>query len=286
MKRFVFATLLASVMIHAQRPAFEVVSVKPSPANCAGPGPNNGPNPGRLDLPCVPIRALIRAAYGLLAGDQIAARSMQIIGGPSWLDNDRFDISAKASGPAPATQMMGPMMQSLLEDRFQLKVHVEARESPVYALTAPKGAAKLTAAKPENCVPLDLNNRELWAGRGARPCGIPQTVGRASGITTLSVDGATMEEFAGRVLPSYAGRTVIDKTGITGRFDLRLEFTRDLSASPIQLNGVPQPAPPAADPTGPSIFTALQDQLGLKLSPDKAPVNVLVIDSIQKPAEN
>jgi uncharacterized protein (TIGR03435 family) len=210
---------------------------------------------------------------------------MQVLGGPAWLDTDKFDISAKAEGQAPATQMMGPMMQTLLEERFQLKVHVEAKESPVYVMTVAKGGPKVKLANPGGCVPLDLNNRELWAVGATTPCGMPK-ISVKSGLSILDVAGATLEEFAGRVLSGQAGRVVVDKTGLAGRYDLHLEFARDLSAGSVQLNGVGQPAPPLADSAGPSIFTALQEQLGLRLSPDKAPLNVMVIDSIQKPTEN
>jgi uncharacterized protein (TIGR03435 family) len=275
-------------MLYAQpapRPTFEVASVKPSAANCNGPGRNSGPTPGRLELPCVPVRPLIRSAYGAFTGDQIAARAMQVVGGPAWLDTDRYDISAKADGTPSATQMMGPMLQTLLEERFHLKVHVEAKESPVYALTVAKSASKLTPWKEGSCVPLDLSNPSLWSGGGPTPCGVPKMSMKA-GVSILDVGGATMEEFAGRILTGQAGRPVVDKTGLTGRYDLHLEYTREDTAGPVRLNGMSQPVPPPSDSAGPSIFTALQEQLGLKLSPDKAPLNVIVIDSVQKPTEN
>jgi uncharacterized protein (TIGR03435 family) len=108
-------------------------------------------------------------------------------------------------------------------------------------------------------------------------------MGMKAGVSILEVGGATMEEFAGRILSGQAGRPVVDKTGLTGRYDLHLEYTRDDS---VRLNGMSQPVPPPSDSAGPSIFTALQEQLGLKLSPDKAPLNVVVIDAVQKPTEN
>jgi uncharacterized protein (TIGR03435 family) len=267
----------------APRPSFEVASIKPSPANCA-PG-RNGPTPGRIEMSCITVRNLIRAAYGALAGDQIAARMLDVVGGPGWLDTDHYDISAKAEGPARVTQMIGPMLQALLEERFQLKVHLEPRETPVYALMVAKGSPKLTPAKEGSCVPIDLNNLEQWRGSNASPCGMPRMSFKA-GVTTLDVPGATMEEFAGRVLPSQTNRPLIDKTGLTGRYDIHLEFSREMPAGTVTLNGVPQPAPPPAEMAGPSIYTAIQEQLGLKLAPDKAPINVVVIDSVQKPAAN
>jgi uncharacterized protein (TIGR03435 family) len=209
---------------------------------------------------------------------------MQVLGGPAWLDTDRYTISAKAEGQPSATVMMSVMLQTLLEDRFQLKIHVEPKESPVYALTVAKAAPKLTPAKEGACVVLDLNNREHWNEPKFTPCGFPRTSYK-DGLTTMEVSGITMEEFAGR-LPIFPDpRPAVDRTGLTGRYDIRLSFTRELPGG-IQLNGVNQPAPPPSENAGPSIFTALQEQLGLKLSPDKAPVDVLVVDSVQKPVEN
>lgn len=289
MSRAVFVILLlaASYPLSAQtpaRPTFEVASVKPSPADCAGPGRGLGPSPGRLELPCMTVRNLIRAAYGSLKGGQIAPRPMQVLGGPAWLDTDRYSISAKAEGQPSAIVMMGPMLQTLLEDRFQLKIHVEPKETPVYALTVSK-TPKLTPTKEGSCVPVDLNNREHWNATGFMPCGFPK-MSPKDGMTAFEVNGITMEEFAGR-LPIFPDpRHVVDRTGLTGRYDIRFSFVREFPGGTIQLNGVNQPAPPPSDSAGPSIFTALQEQLGLKLSADKAPVDVLVIDSVQKPVEN
>jgi len=210
---------------------------------------------------------------------------MQVIGGPAWLDTDRYDISAKAEGRASAAEMLGPMMQTLLEERFQLKVHVEAKESLVYALTIARTAPKLTSAKDGECVPLDLNNRELWGTGGPTPCGMPKTSIK-DGLTILEMAGATMEEFAGRMPLVQSGRPVVDKTGLGGRYNIHLEFVRELSSGSIRINGVDQPSPLPADTAGPSVFTALEDQLGLRLRPDKAPLNVVVIDSVQKPVAN
>jgi len=286
MRYILFAAALLAAASHllAQRPSFEVVSVKPSAPNCT-PGNQGGPTPGRLELPCMTVRLLIRAAYTALSGEQIATRQMEIAGGPGWIDTDRFDISAKADGPATAAQMIGPMLQMLLEERFQLKVHTEPRETPVYSLTVAKGGPKLTPAKEGSCVPFDLNNRDLWNGAKVTPCGIPKTSFR-SGIMTADIAGTTMEEFAGRVLPSRTSRFVVDKTSLTGRYDIHLEFSPTPPSGGVMLNGVPQPPPREADPVGPSIFTAIQEQLGLKLSPDKAAMPVVVIDSVQKPAAN
>jgi len=263
-----------------QRPAFEVATVKLSP-NCTGSG---GPNPsaGRIDIKCSSLRDLIRGAYGIFAGDKIASRMLEVVGGPSWLDSDRFDVSAKAEGAAGLQKMIGAMLQTLLEERFQLKVHVEPRDTPVYSLTVAKGTPKLTPTKEGSCVPLDLNNLPKPGDPPQPLCGIPR-MSFKNGAVSGDILGTTMEELAGRFLASQVGRPVIDKTGLTGRFDIHLEFVREMPAG-MMLNGNSMPPPPN-DSGAPSIFTAVA-QLGLKLSADKAPIDVIVVDSAQKPSEN
>src|SRR5512146_1717058 len=126
--------LFAAGLLSAQptTPAtFEVVTVKPNP-NCTS--PSGGPSPGHLQITCVPLRNLIRTAYALLAGQDLSLPTPGITGGPAWLDSDRWDITATAKGNPSMARMMGPMLQTVLEDRFQLKLHKESRESLVYAL--------------------------------------------------------------------------------------------------------------------------------------------------------
>src|SRR5512133_1323995 len=130
------------------RPAFEVATIKLNP-NCSARG--GAPAPGRLELQCTTLRSMIRLSYSAIQGERLNARMAQVIGGPAWLDTDRYDVSAKAEGAAPFAQMIGPMLQALLEERFQVKVHTEPRETPVYALTVVKGSPKLSPAKEGNC---------------------------------------------------------------------------------------------------------------------------------------
>jgi uncharacterized protein (TIGR03435 family) len=263
-----------------QRPAFEVATIKLNPSCTPSGGPP--PSPGRLDIKCSNLRELIRGAYGIFAGEKIASRMMDVVGGPGWLDSDRFDLSAKAEGAAGVQKMVGAMLQSLLEERFQLKVHVEPRDKPVYLLTVAKGTPKLTPSKEGSCVPLDLNNLPKPGAPQQVYCGMPRTSFK-NGAFSADVVGATMDEFTGRMLANQVDRPVIDKTGLTGRFDIHLEFARDMTG--MMLNGNSAPPPPPNDSGAPSIFTAIQ-QLGLKLSPDKAPIDVIVVDSAQKPSEN
>ncbi len=286
MRRSIAAALLAvGCAAYAQpapRPAFEVASIKPSPKNCTGPGPGAGPTPGRIELPCVSARLLIRAAYGLLSGGQLAVRPVEVVGGPAWLDSERYTIVAKAEGRASPTEMFGPMLQTLLEDRFQLKLHRESREHAAYALTVAKGGPKLTPAK-EECPAADLNDFAAWRVHAQTSCGMPR-ISRKEGLTVVDFAGATMQEFAARAI--FLDRPVIDKTGLAGRYDIHLEFAREFPSGSIRLNGIEQPAPVPRESAGPSVFAALSQQLGLKLSPAKAPVDVIVIDSVERPAPN
>lgn len=219
----------------------------------------------------MPLRQLIQAAYiGFANGPNPSSKRVQTSGGPGWIDSDLYDIIAKAEGEPPLDQMAGPMLQALLEDRFKLKMHRETREVPVYVLTPGKNGVKPGALKEAaSCVPIDLNHPEP-APDQPMPNFCDRQVFSSDGPNRI-VDsyGRSMESLAGGLLSNNLDRPVIDKTGITGRFDFRLEFARNM-----------------ADNTGTSIFTALQEQLGLKLTPDKGPVEVLVIDHVEKPSDN
>jgi uncharacterized protein (TIGR03435 family) len=228
------------------------------------------------------IRTMIRMAYGDFTGERLNARTPEVVGGPSWLDTEMYALSAKTEGAQSAEVMMGPMMQSLLEERLQLKVHTEQRETPSYSLVVAKNPSKLIPAKEGNCVSLDLNSLPKQdLSKPPRLCGVAM-VQPKDGVRSADVPGATMEEFAGRFLSATAQRPVIDKTGIAGRFDIHLEYSPEMRPGAL-LNGVPAPNVPEG--TGPSIFTALQEQLGLKLVADKALIPVIVVDSAQKPSQ-
>jgi uncharacterized protein (TIGR03435 family) len=285
---------LLAVSVFAQapaRPEFEVASIKPAP-NCGG-GRGGGPSPGRLNLPCTNLRNLIRIAYAIFAaGGKITPTPIEFLGGPAWLDSENFEIDAKAANAdAPLGQMAGPMLQALLEDRFKVKVHKESREVPVYTLTVMKSGAKFQPSKEGSCTPLDPNHIPAGPAPGEpQPnfCGGMSERSSAAGVTADG-HGMTMAEFAGGVLARNVDRPVIDKTGLTGMFEFHLEYVREMGSSgPVRLNGVDTPNAPAAasDGGGPSIYTAVQEQLGLKLTPDKGPVEVLVVDHAEKPSEN
>jgi len=217
----------------------------------------------------------------------------RIVGGPNWIDSDHFDVEAKLEADARSFQQeqVQVMLQSLLEERFQLKAHHETRELAVYNLTTAQGGHRMKLS--EDQTPPDMTgkpvmtfDRSVPLARGAtKQLAMPSPGGILLTITGNAIPVATLVN----LLHAYAGRMVVDRTDLTGLFDIRLQFAFDtLSAGPA---AAPPPAgqispPLASDPPGPSLFTAIQEQLGLKLESAKGPVEVLVIDSVQKPLEN
>jgi uncharacterized protein (TIGR03435 family) len=263
------AAILIVFPVAAQRPAFEAATVKPN-SNCSGGrggGGGGAPATGRLNVTCLAARDLIQIAYGMFAdGMTQNPHRPQVLDGPGWIDSETFDIVAKAEDNAPVARMYGPMMQSLLEDRFALKIHKETRQLPVYTLTVAKNGAKLPATPEGSCTPLDLSHP---APAGALICGWG-SVHMVKGNMVIDSHGSTVAKFAGSLVETV-NRPVIDRTDLTGLFDIHLEFAPDNASS---------------DATGAAIFTAIQDQLGLKLTAEKGPVEVLVIDHIERPSAN
>jgi uncharacterized protein (TIGR03435 family) len=257
------------------RPEFEVASIKLN-TDCVNGAGNEQHSPGRFGVECVSPRDYIRGAYGAYGnGRNRNVRPPEVLGGAKWVDTDHYDIIAKTRGDTGLDEMYGPMMRALLEDRFQLKIHTETRELPVYMLAVAKGGAKLSPSKDGSCVPLDVKN-VLQSPPPPNYCGRMTTKGSATRI--VDGFGTTLAEFTDRIFKDTLDRPVIDQTGLTGLFDIHLEYVLETGtgASP-EASGVNG---------GVSIFTALQEQLGLKLSPDKGPVEVLVIDHIERPSAN
>jgi uncharacterized protein (TIGR03435 family) len=259
------------------RPQFEVASIKPCKEGeraAAGSGTRGSEQPsGRLDVNCAPVKQLILMAYRDYANGQwnFVMPFGNRIEGPDWIDSERYRINAKADGPATPGMMRGPMLQALLEDRFQVKVHRETRQLPVYALTVAKSGLKVPRTPEGGCTPRDLTQISVAPGPGEKhTCG---TIGGRgnSRRSTIEGFGITMTQVAQR-LGGRAGRPVIDKTGIDGMFDFYMEFAVEGAA-------------PADEPAPPSFFTAL-GELGLKLEPAKGPVEFLVIDHAARPSEN
>jgi uncharacterized protein (TIGR03435 family) len=261
------------------RPKFEVAAIKPSLKQGYM---TVRPLPGRLTADAS-IQLLIRNAY--------AVQPFQIVGGPAWLGS-RYEIDAKADGNASRAQMF-LMLQSLLEERFQLKIHREMRELPIYALVPARTGLKLPPPKEGSCVQRPDGPPDWAGGRIAPPeegrpplppCGSASVLLAAPAGARIQGGKLSMPEFV-RALSMVLGRTVIDKTGFTGFFDLGLDFLPDeitpaLPPPPPDSAG----APPVSN--SPSILTAIQEQLGLRLEATKGPVEILVIDHVEKPTEN
>ena len=289
-----------AVPLFAQAPpkksAFEVVSVKPS-APAGGPL-TIGARGGRFTATNAPVKLIIQLAYQPANGAGMLPD--QVIGGANWITTDRYDIEGKPAGDTRAMLLpqMWPMVQSLLEVRFNLKAHPETRELPVYNLVVAKGGPKIKLSADQTPLPTNPDASPLNPNAPALPATPPTPRSNAGGSQTLrgttqvnsspSAAGAVITvsgtaipiEQLRRSLQSYAGRTVIDKTGLRGLFDVRLQFTQQpLSADP---GGAPGGASLTEAPT---LFTAVE-QLGLKLESAKGPVYVLVIDSIDKPSMN
>lgn len=281
------------------RPQFEVASVKPNNGceNALRPRSGNfSPSPGRLEMPCVDLLNLIQAAFGTFGdGVSVNTQPLHIEHGPKWMQSEHYSLSAKAAG-ARTEMLAGPMLQALLEERFRLKTHRETREIPVYAITAAKGRLKVQPLAEGACTAIDLTHPPPPRKPGDPPpnlCGLMIVERTGKGDMMIEVRGATMTQFAQR-LSGRVDRTVVDKTGIPGKFNFHLEFTPDPNipgqsvlpggGSPGNVANPSDPAPPP-DP-GPNLFVALQEQIGLKLSSDKGPVSVLIIDHVEKPTAN
>jgi bla regulator protein BlaR1 len=248
---------------------FEVASIKPANPDAPGSSINFRPG-GGLNMTNVPLRAMITFAYDV--------RDFQISGGPGWVGTERFDVMARpdraaADGLEDLAKMtddqrktvrdqIAERLRALLADRFQLVVHKEVKEQPIYALILAKNGLKLQ----ENKEP------------GPRQ-GMSMNRGRLQGM-------AAPMEMLGQVLSNTMGRPVLDKTGLTGKYDFVLEWTPEPGADARAQgfgDGITAPAPA---PGGPTIFTALQEQLGLRLDAQKGPVQIIVIDRVEKPSKN
>jgi uncharacterized protein (TIGR03435 family) len=255
---------------------FEVASVKPS-TDASGKvrvgdqiwtsaGLNFKPG-GTFEAINATLGSIIRLAYGL--------REFQTVGGPAWIDSDRFDIQAR--GPQNAPESEAPRrLQALLADRFALKVHKETRDLPIYALVLARARGSLGPRLRQSPVA----STGVMGGRCEPPL-LP-------GPTSMRLCGVTMAQLAANMLPMYAGRTVVDRTGLAGGFDLALSFDNRSVPGVGPAGGLPA-SPPAAEPAATdavSIFTALEEQLGLKLEPQTGPAEVLVIDHVERPTPN
>jgi uncharacterized protein (TIGR03435 family) len=247
----------------APRPTFEAVSIKPNTSGDFNAGINSFPR--RFEAKNVWLRYLIQFAWNI--------KDFQLSGGPAWAASDRYNVEATADGVATEKQQR-LMVQALLEDRFQLKLHREAHESRAYVLVAAKGGIKLQASKAGTCEERKSDTS------GPKVCGNYT-------MSQQRVDGTaiTMQAFA-TALAQTLQQPVTDQTGFAGTFDVHVEWAPDQSTPGILAPDLGPPDDGGADPNGKSIFTVLQEQLGLKLESSKAPVEFLVIDRLERPSEN
>ena len=264
----------------AQGPlAFEAASVKPNTSG--GVAKEIGPAPGgRFLVRNNTFRDLIPFAYAI--PQQTA--SFRIIGGPKWIDEDRFDITANVVG-SWTPQQMSEMLRTLLLDRFKLVAHRETRELPTYALVTSSEALGPQLRRSEIDQAACAARRAAIQRRepvppippGAKPvCGTGRTIPGA-----ITATGWSMDTLASALVP-FAGRHVWDRTQLSGLYDFALKWTPE--RLPQGSSDVSRDAPlPIVDPNGPSIFTALQEQLGLRLEPARGPVEVVVIDHVERP---
>jgi uncharacterized protein (TIGR03435 family) len=232
------------------RPAFDVVSIKPSQSTeywtTVAPMKN-----GRLSARNITVKYLLSMAYKI--------DPSRISGGPKWLDTDHFDVEAKCDVPPPDKDLL-LMLQSLLADRFQLKLHNETKVASGYALVIARSGPKLRPAEHRDC-PAD--------GKPAAGCTGVRFAGRG-----LTAEYASMPGFV-RALAGMLGSSVVDETGLSGAYDFKLEWIRDAA----EAGGAPATSLDW-------IFSALPQQLGLRLEARKTPTEMLIIDGIEKPTAN
>lgn len=275
MRHAVFSAVLLAVsssgVVQGQRPAteprpaFEVASIKRNRSGTNGWSFGAEPG-GRWLMVNMPIATLIREAY--------PAQTWDLIGAPEWITSDAYDVTAKGEGN-PTPEEIRLILQSLLAERFKLAVHYETQERPVFALVVGRSDGRTGPGLLRSRLDCDAVNAARRSGRqpegplptnGAPPCGMSL---RAVDSEMLLFGGRPMSSLAER-LRQPSGRVVVDKTGLTGNYEFTLRYTSQLTPG---------------DDT-PSVFTALEEQLGLKLVPDRAPLQVLVVDHVERPTED
>jgi uncharacterized protein (TIGR03435 family) len=235
-------------------PTFEVATIKPSDPN--RPGKAFTVRGRQFATVNTTLGDIITFAYGIHA--------KQITGGPAWLETEKYDLSAQPDGEGqPSERQWKIMIQKLLAERFKLAFHRDKKELSVYAITVGKNGPKLTKSE-------------------GNPNGLPGLFFR--GLGNLPVTNATMADFAGVMQTAVLDRPVVDQTGLAGRWDFTLKWTPD--EFQFAGLGVRVPPPTNAADAPPDLFTAIQEQLGLKLDSTKAPAEVFVVDRVEKPSEN
>jgi uncharacterized protein (TIGR03435 family) len=237
-------------------PAFEVATIKPS--DPARPGQIVTLRGVEVVTTNTTLHDLINLAYWL--------HPKQLTGGPAWTESDKYDLTGKPDAPGqPSVDQMKMMIQKLLADRFQLKFHFEKRDLSAYAVRIAKTGAKITRSQDD-------------------PKGLPGWYfGRTASGTTLTFRNSPMSQVTA-IFQNFLDKPVVDQSGLSEKYDFTLTFTLD-AAQAVRLGGPPTSAPDNPD-AAPDLFAAFQQQLGLTLESTKAPVDVMVIDKVEKPSEN
>jgi uncharacterized protein (TIGR03435 family) len=267
---FVAGTVAVSAGPLAQGPepgeTFEVASIKPAPKELPLGGAPSSPD--RFYRANITLQNLINYAYDM--------RAFRIIGGPAWISSDRWEVSAKAATALQPSQM-ARLVRRLLADRFALKVHTETRDLPIYHLVLARADGRLgPQMKPSelDCEPFRTGERSSRESpidpvTTFPRCGLNFRTG--PGVTTARYDGTPTTRLA-TLLSTTVDRFIVDKTGLSGSFDVELTYQDDRML-----------LPGAQQREAPALFTALQEQLGLRLESARGPVDVLVIDSANRP---
>jgi uncharacterized protein (TIGR03435 family) len=229
-------------------PGWEVVSVKVRDPNLPSNSQSTGMKGRQFTMVNRSVQAMLLQAYGL--------HKKQLVGGPGWIETERWDVAGVPDVPGhPNHKQAQTLTRKLLQERFGLKVHMEMREMPVYVLSAAKAGEKMARSTGDPNGPPDESDN----GNG--------------GLETMRLTNVSMGEFAPD-LGSYLDRPVVDQTGLAGRYDFQVRFTVDESRAPADGS-----APPG-------LFTAIQEQLGLKVEPGKAMVEVVVVDAVERASAN
>jgi uncharacterized protein (TIGR03435 family) len=255
-RRIVMLFAIAAMAVasgQAPAPVFETASIKPSSPGQLGMGIDL--LPARIRIVNSPLRLCIQFAWNV--------KDFQVSGGPGWADTEHFDIEARAAGPFKGDEFRA-MLQALLAGRFGLVIHRETKERPGYALVPARGGAKLPAAVEDPSIQFSRT---------------------PSGDRILRAEGVTMGQLAG-ALSTALEATVVDRTGIEGSFKVSLQYAPESGQRMMSKGGEPLPPPPPDAVPGPSIFTALQERLGLRLEAVKVPMEVIVIDGASRPLGN
>jgi uncharacterized protein (TIGR03435 family) len=249
----------------AKLPAFEVASIKPDKSGTQM--VMFRMTPDGLNATNTPLKMLIQQAYGV--------EENQVIGLPGGLSSERYDVEAKVDSADVAKlhdldpQQRMSMLQPVLVERFQLKVHRETRDLPVYELFVAKSGPKFHEAKAGDTYPNGIKGPDGHSGPGMMWLQDGRLTCQAVGMVELT-----------RILSQRLGHSVLDKTALTGKYDLAMEWPPEDRPGPMSDGGN------AGDSSAPSIFTVIQEQLGLKLESHKAPVEVLVVDHVEAPSAN